>query len=47
MLAFFIERSYTKDEILEAYMNVVYEGNDISGLGAAATRYFRKKSQRA
>lgn len=42
MLAFFIERSYTKDEILEAYMNVVYEGNDISGLGAAATRYFRK-----
>jgi membrane peptidoglycan carboxypeptidase len=36
MLAFFLERSYTKDEILEAYMNSVYLGNDISGFGAAS-----------
>ncbi|MGM0640158.1 MAG: transglycosylase domain-containing protein [Thermotogota bacterium] len=42
MLAFFIEKSYTKDEILEAYVNSVYLGNDISGFGAAARRYFEK-----
>ncbi|UYO99831.1 penicillin-binding protein [Oceanotoga sp. DSM 15011] len=42
MLAFFLERSYTKDEILEAYMNSVYLGNDISGFGAASERYFKK-----
>ena len=42
MLAFFIERSYTKDEILEAYVNSVYLGNDISGFGAASRRYFEK-----
>lgn len=42
MLAFFIERSYTKDEILEAYANSVYLGNDISGFAAASRRYFEK-----
>lgn len=42
MLAFFIERSYTKDEILEAYVNSVYLGNDISGFAAASRRYFEK-----
>ena len=42
MLAFFIERSYSKDEILEGYINSVYQGNDISGFGASAMRYFRK-----
>lgn len=43
MLAFFLERSYTKEEILEAYMNSVYLGNDISGFGAAAERYYGKE----
>ena len=42
MLSFFIERSYTKDEILEAYVNSVYLGNDISGFAAASRRYFEK-----
>ncbi|HOT30819.1 MAG TPA: transglycosylase domain-containing protein [Petrotogaceae bacterium] len=43
MLAFFIERSYSKDEILEAYMNnAAYLGNDILGFPAAADRYFKK-----
>ncbi|MFY9358021.1 MAG: transglycosylase domain-containing protein [Defluviitoga tunisiensis] len=45
MLAFFLERSYTKEEILEAYLNSVYLGNDISGIGAAAQRYFGKDVQ--
>jgi len=45
MLAFFLERSYTKEEILEAYMNSVYLGNDISGFGAAARRYYGKELQ--
>lgn len=45
MLAFFLERSYTKEEILEAYLNSVYLGNDISGVGAAAQRYFGKDVQ--
>ncbi|WP_169925091.1 transglycosylase domain-containing protein [Petrotoga mexicana] len=45
MLAFFLERSYTKEEILEAYMNSVYLGNDISGFGAAAERYYGKELQ--
>ncbi|PNR89811.1 hypothetical protein X925_02075 [Petrotoga sp. 9T1HF07.CasAA.8.2] len=45
MLAFFLERSYTKEEILEAYMNSIYLGNDISGFGAAAERYYGKELQ--
>lgn len=43
MLAFFLERSYTKEEILEAYVNSVYLGNDISGVGAASQRYYGKE----
>ena len=42
MLAFFLERAYTKEEILEGYINGVYLGNDISGFGAASKRYFGK-----
>ncbi|KUK15052.1 MAG: Glycosyl transferase family 51 [Petrotoga mobilis] len=45
MLSFFLERSYTKEEILEAYVNSVYLGNDISGFGAAAKRYYGKDLQ--
>lgn len=43
MLAFFLERSYTKEEILEAYVNSVYLGNDISGVAAASQRYYGKE----
>ncbi|MQW75249.1 PASTA domain-containing protein [Nocardioides sp. dk4132] len=35
-----LERRYSKDEILEAYLNVVYLGNGAYGVEAAARRYF-------
>ncbi|MBM7559462.1 membrane peptidoglycan carboxypeptidase [Marinitoga litoralis] len=41
-LSFWVERSYTKNEILESYINIAYLGNDINGFGAAAKRYFGK-----
>ena len=34
--------SYTKDEILERYLNTVYLGNNTYGLQAAAETYFGK-----
>jgi membrane peptidoglycan carboxypeptidase len=41
-LSFHLERAYDKEQILEAYMNSVYQGNDISGFTASSHRYFRK-----
>ena len=35
-----LERAYTKDEILEHYLNTVYFGNGAYGIQAAAERYF-------
>lgn len=35
-----LEQTYTKDEILTAYLNTVYFGNGAYGLGAAAWTYF-------
>ncbi|MDO5123535.1 MAG: transglycosylase domain-containing protein [Eubacteriales bacterium] len=37
-----IEQEYTKDEILEAYLNVVNFGGSCQGVEAAAQRYFGK-----
>ncbi len=37
-----VEQEYTKDEILEAYLNVVNFGGSCQGVQAAATRYFDK-----
>ncbi len=37
-----LERTYTKDEILEKYLNVVYFGHNCFGLRAAARFYFDK-----
>jgi len=42
-LALRLERRYTKDEILELYVNDVYFGNGAYGIGTAAETYFRKK----
>lgn len=39
-----IERIYSKDEILEKYLNVVYFGNGIYGIEDAAERYFGKSA---
>ncbi|MBM4167176.1 MAG: PBP1A family penicillin-binding protein [Ignavibacteria bacterium] len=40
-----IERTYTKDEILEMYLNVAYFGRSGYGVSAAAQVFFRKKIQ--
>lgn len=42
ILAVFIERQHSKDEILVAWMNQVFLGNHSHGVGAAARNYFRK-----
>jgi len=42
LMAIKIERSYTKDEILEFYFNQVYLGAGAYGFAAAADRYFGK-----
>ncbi len=42
VLAVKLEQLYTKDEILERYLNSVYLGNGAYGVGAAAEVYFNK-----
>jgi membrane peptidoglycan carboxypeptidase len=41
-LAIRLERRYTKDEILELYLNEVYFGNGAYGIGTASETYFSK-----
>jgi len=41
-LAFQLERRYTKDEILEFYLNQIYLGSGAYGVGSAARIYFGK-----
>ena len=41
-----IERTYTKDEILEMYLNNVHFGHGTYGVQAAAKRYFTKDASR-
>ena len=40
-----IERTYTKDEILEMYLNTVHFGHGTYGVEAATKRFFGKESQ--
>lgn len=42
VLALELERKYSKDEILEMYLNRVYFGNGATGIRAAAETYFGK-----
>lgn len=42
MMAFQIERKYSKDEILTLYLNEIYFGHGVYGLAAAAELYFGK-----
>lgn len=42
-IAMAIEQRYTKDEILEMYLNSVYFGNNSFGIQEAAENYFSKK----
>ena len=45
VLAFWLEAKYSKDEILEMYMNRVYLGSGAYGVDAAARRYFGKSAR--
>ena len=42
MLAVWLERNFTKDQILTIYLNRVYFGSGVYGVEAAARRYFGK-----
>lgn len=40
-----IEKEFSKDEILERYLNIAYFGNGVYGIGTAATFYFGKPAK--
>ena len=44
-LAIWLERHYSKDQILEAYFNRIYFGASAYGVDAAARRYFGKSAR--
>lgn len=44
MIALYLEREYTKDQLLEMYLNVIYFGQGQYGIEAAANRYFHKSA---
>lgn len=44
MMAFKLEEAYTKDEILELYLNIVYFGKGAHGIEMAAKEYFGKSA---
>ena len=45
ILAIWLETKYTKDEILELYLNRVYFGSGAYGVDAASRRYFSKSAR--
>jgi len=45
LLALWLERKYTKDQILEMYLNRVYLGSGSYGVSAASRRYFDKSAK--
>jgi penicillin-binding protein 1A len=45
ILAVWLERKYSKDQILELYLNRVYFGSGAYGIEAAAQRYFGKSAR--
>src|SRR3954453_20511636 len=45
ILAFWLERNYAKDQLLELYLNRVYFGAGAYGVEAAAQRYFAKPAK--
>lgn len=42
MAAIYLERNYTKEEILELYLNKVYFGHGVHGIEAASRKFFSK-----
>ncbi len=45
LLAIWLEQHYSKDEILELYLNRVFFGNNSTGIEAAAQTYFGKSAR--
>lgn len=45
-LAIRVEKRYTKDQIFELYLNQVYLGNGVYGIGTAAEYYFGKHASK-
>ncbi|GGD96726.1 penicillin-binding protein [Aureimonas endophytica] len=45
ILALWLEQKFSKDQILEMYLNRVYFGSGATGVEAAAQRYFRKSAK--
>ncbi len=45
LYAFYLEIFYSKEEILEAYLNIAPYGYNIEGVGAASLIYFHKRVQ--
>jgi penicillin-binding protein 1A len=45
ILALWLERNYSKDQILELYLNRVYFGSGAYGIDAASLRYFGKPAR--
>ena len=43
LLALDLEANYSKDEILELYLNTIYYGSNFYGIGPAAEGYFGKR----
>jgi penicillin-binding protein 1A len=46
LLALKTEKAFSKDEILELYLNTIFLGNNSYGVEAAARNYFRKSSKK-
>ena len=45
LLAFWLEHTYSKDDILQLYLNRVYFGSGSYGVEAASRRYFKKSAR--
>src|SRR5690625_950824 len=45
MGAIYLERTFSKDEILELYLNTIYFGHGVYGIEAAAEKYFSKSAK--
>ena len=44
LLAFWLEKNFTKNQILTLYLNRVYFGSSVYGIEAASNKYFQKTS---
>ena len=44
-LAIQLEKKYTKEQIMEYYLNTIYLGQGVNGIEAASERYFDKTMQ--